>query len=173
MIYRERVLFAALTSSVVAASASRILSSEGPISCLLCNILQKHSLERGETGVFVLRVRDASVVSNCDGGGHPRSSRFEVVRRNYPQRAGRRGRENAEQGPGGISGDMGDLLSICGMMPHQSFQAELAKLVRPAWDFCEGPCLTRTSPVLIAPVRSSGLASSGGWRRGPASIANY
>jgi len=84
------------------------------ITCLLCNILQKHSLEGGGIGAFVLRVRDASVVSNCDGGGHPRSSRFEVVRRNYPQRAGRRGRENAEQGPGGISGDMGDLLSICG-----------------------------------------------------------
>ena len=117
MIYRERVLFAALTSSVVAASASAsgILSSEGPISCLLCNILQIHCMEGGGIGVFVLRVRDASVVSNCDGGGHPRSSRFEVVRRNYPQRAGRRGRENAEQGPGGISGDMGDLLSICGM----------------------------------------------------------
>jgi hypothetical protein len=85
------------------------------IACLLCNILEKHSSESGGISVFVLRVRDASVISNCDGGGHPRSSRFEVVRRNYPQRAGRRGRENAEQGPGGISGDMGDLLSICGM----------------------------------------------------------
>jgi hypothetical protein len=139
MIYRERVLFAALTSSVVAASASRILSSEGPISCLLCNILQKHSLERGETGVFVLRVRDASVVSNCDGGGHPRSSRFEVVRRNYPQRAGRRGRENAEQGPGGISGDMGDLLSICGMRLGQP----LKLLVISSLATCPCPCELR------------------------------
>jgi hypothetical protein len=76
----------------------------------------------------MLRVRDASLISNCDGGGHPRSSRFEVVRRNYPQRAGRRGRENAEQGPGGISGDMGDLLSICGMRLHQ----RLTLLVSPS-----------------------------------------
>jgi hypothetical protein len=107
MIYRERVLFAALTSSVVAASASGILSSGGPISCLLCNILQKHSLESDRIGVFVLRVRDASVVSNCDGGGHPRSSRFEVVRRNYPQRAGRRGREMLSRVLGAYPGTWG------------------------------------------------------------------
>jgi hypothetical protein len=101
-------------------SRSRILELRRTITCLLCNILQKHSLESGAIGVFMLRVQDASVTSNCDGGGHPRSSRFEVVRRNYPQRAGRRGRENAEQGPGGISGDMGDLLSICGMRLRRS-----------------------------------------------------
>jgi hypothetical protein len=102
-----------VSGSQIASSRFRVLSSEGTIACHLCNIPQKHSLESSGIDVFMLRVHGASIISNCDGGGHPRSSRsrwFAKLR----SCAGRQGRKNAEQGPGGISGDMGDLLSVCG-----------------------------------------------------------